>query len=153
MSKLKVFISGDTGNKSLTKNEMDCIKQIIENGHTILIGDSFGLERKIQKLLIQLDCHSVTVYFSGKNVRNNLGNWQTKQIVNTENLTGKTRYRLKDKTMIDDCDSAMLFWDDKSDGLETIIKQLNELKKYYLILSRTGLDFGFLNKINNMIIL
>ena len=150
---MKVFISGSISKKSLTENELVYMEQIVEGKHTILIGDAYGVDKAVQQILVENNYQQVMVYFSGEKVRNNPGNWQTKQIPNPENLTGRSRYQLKDKAMADDCDSGIMFWDGKSKGTQHNMDYLNKLDKYHLVVTSTGFGGANMHKINNMIIL
>ncbi|MDR0832985.1 MAG: hypothetical protein LBN93_02190, partial [Candidatus Symbiothrix sp.] len=109
--------------------------------------------RAVQQYLAAQNYRLVTVYFSGEKARNNIGNWQIKQIFNPENLTGKLCFQLKDKAMAEDCDSAIMFWDGKSKGTQFNMNNMKNLDKYYLVVCDTSLIAGNLHKINNMIIL
>jgi hypothetical protein len=150
---MKVFISGSISKKTLSKNAIAYLEEIVERNRTILIGDAYGVDKFVQQYLHERNYQNVVVYFSGEELRNNIGNWQTKQIPNIENLTGRSRYQLKDKAMADDCDCGMMFWDGISKGTKANIEYMEQLGKYYLVLSGRGLGGGNWHKINDMIIL
>ena len=136
---MKVFISGSISIKSL-KDDITVIEQIVEAGDTILIGDAFGVDRAVQQYLAEQNYRSVIVYFSGEKLRNNIGNWQTKQIPNPENLTGRNQYQLKDKAMADDCDSAVMFWDCKSKGTKQNMEYMDDIGKHYRVSVADSVD-------------
>jgi len=96
---MNVFISGSISIKKLRKHDKAPLEQIIEGNRTILIGDAYGVDKAVQQILAEREYRQVIVYFSGEKPRNNIGNWQTKQIPNPENLTGRSRYQLKDKAI------------------------------------------------------
>ena len=150
---MKIFISGSISTRSLSKNAIDYMEQIVEGNRVILIGDAHGVDRAVQQYLFEQNYLNVIVYFSGEAGRNNIGTWQTKQIPNPENLTGRSRYQLKDKVMADDCDCGMMFWDGRSKGTKANIDYMEMLGKYYLVLSGGGLGGGNWHKINDMVIL
>jgi hypothetical protein len=111
------------------------VEELVERNRTILIGDAYGIDKAVQQYLYEQKYQNVIVYFSGEKVRNNIGNWQTKQIPNPENLTGRSRYQLKDKAMADDCDCGLMFWDGKSKGVRYNMECLDKLnKKYFVVL-------------------
>ena len=87
---LRVFISVSANIRSFNQVELAYLEQIVEGQHTILIGDNYGGNRVVQKMLAQQKYSNVIVYFSGGKARNNLGNWYTKQIPNPKDLTEKT---------------------------------------------------------------
>jgi len=130
---MKVFISGSISTKSLSKNAIAYLEQIVEGNRTILIGDAPGVDSAVQQYLFEQRYQNVFVYFSGGEIRNNIGNWQTRKIPNPENLSGRSRYQLKDKAMADDCDYGMMFWDGRSKGTKANIDYMEALGKYYLV--------------------
>jgi len=131
----KVFMSGSISIKSLRDHDLADIvnSQVIKGNREILIGDACGVDKAVQQILAEQGCRSVTVYFSGEKPRNNIGNWQTRQIHNPENLTGRSRYQLKDKAMADDCDCGLMFWDGKSKGTQYNMECLDRLNKDYFV--------------------
>jgi len=133
MDNKKVFISGSISIKSLDEEQRTVIEQVVETNHTILIGDAYGVDKAVQQYLTEKDYRSVIVYFSGEKARNNIGNWQTKQISNPENLTGRSRYQLKDKAMANDCDCGIMFWDGKSKGTKFNMDYMKNLGKDFLV--------------------
>ena len=133
MDNKKVFISGSISIKSLDEEQRTVIERVVESNHTILIGDAYGVDKAVQQYLTEKDYRSVIVYFSGEKARNNIGNWQTKQIPNPENLTGRSRYQLKDKAMANDCDCGIMFWDGKSKGTKFNMDYMKSLGKYFLV--------------------
>lgn len=150
---MKVFISGSISIKRLRENDIPFLEEIIEGNRTILIGDAFGLDKAVQAYLCENEYQDVLVYYADENIRNNVGGWPTKQIPNPENLTGRLLYKLKDKAMGDDCDSALMFWDGKSKGTEQNMAYLDELDKYYLVITEDSLSVCNMHNINNMIML
>ena len=158
---MKVFISGSISLKTFYTTP---VEELVERNRTILIGDACGIDKAVQQYLYEQKYQNVIVYFSGDKVRNNIGYWQTKQIPNPDNLTGKSRYQLKDKAMADDCDSAIMFWDGKSKGTKHNRDYVEKLDKYFLVwiydpsfLVWTDIPFslicGNMHKINNMVML
>jgi uncharacterized protein YbbC (DUF1343 family) len=148
---MKVFISGSISKRKLNKIEKTYLECIVEGKRTILISDAFGVDKAVQQYLFEQNYRNVIVYFSDEKPRNNIGNWQTKQIANPENLTGRSRYQLKDKAMAEDCDSGLMFWDGKSKGTKANIDYMEELGKYHLYLSGRFAYAGHLDKMNSMI--
>ncbi|MDH8702703.1 hypothetical protein M2138_002071 [Dysgonomonadaceae bacterium PH5-43] len=150
---MKVFISGSISIKNLREHDISFLEQLIEGNITILIGDAFGIDKAVQEYLHNNEYQNVIIYYSGEHIRNNIGEWQTIQIPNPDNLSGRLLYKLKDKAMGDDCDSALMFWDGKSKGTKQNIEYLEELDKYHLVVIENGLHVGNIHKINNMVIL
>ena len=128
---MKIFISGSIGIKSLSEMEILHLDEIIANKHTVLIGDAYGVDKLVQEYLSEQNYEDVIVYFSGEKVRNNKGNWNMKQCLNPENLTGRSFYQMKDKAMADDCDCGLMFWNGKSKGTKHNIVYLERLNKCF----------------------
>jgi len=149
----KVFISGSISTKSLSKNAIFYMAQIVESAYTILIGDAHGVDKAVHLYLFEQNYQNVIVYFSGEAVRNNIGNWQTKQISNPENLTGRSRYQLKDKAMAEDCNCGMMFWNYRSKGTKDNMDYMEKLGKYYFVLGGNDVGGSDLDKIYDMMIL
>jgi hypothetical protein len=131
----KVFISGSISIKSLDQQAIDFLDSIMANGQTVLIGDAFGVDKLVQQYLFEYNYQSVTVYYSGDKVRNNIGNWQTKQIINDNNLTGKSMYQQKDIIMAQDADCGLMIWDSKSQGTKFNIDNMTKLGKEIFIVT------------------
>ena len=132
---MKVFISGSISIKASKESDLSYLEELIESNKTILIGDAYGIDKAVQNYLHRKEYQNVIVYYSGKEIRNNIGGWQTKYIPNPDYLTGRLLYKLKDKAMGDDCDSALMFWDGKSRGTQQNIEYLDELDKHYFVLT------------------
>jgi hypothetical protein len=131
---MKVFISGSIGIKSLSETALAYLEDVIKGNHVVLIGDAHGVDKAVQQYLAREDYQNVTVYFSGERVRNNIGNWQIKQIPNPEGLKGRSLYQLKDKAMARDCDRGFMVWEGKSKGTKDNMDYLTELGKHYLVI-------------------
>ena len=130
---MKLFISGSISIKKLRDIDKAALEQVIKYNPTILIGDAYGVDKAVQQILADRNYNPVIVYFSGEKIRNNIGNWQIKQIHNPDNLTGRSRYQLKDKAMADDCDCGLMFWDGKSKGTQDNMICLGQLGKRYRV--------------------
>ncbi|MDR1583925.1 MAG: hypothetical protein LBS55_11845 [Prevotellaceae bacterium] len=132
---MKVFISGSISLKALNTQESSLLDSIIAGGQTVLIGDAFGVDKLVQQYLFEHNYQSVIVYYAGDKVRNNIGNWQTKQIDNDNNLTGRCMYQLKDVAMARDADCGLMIWDGKSQGTKFNIENMTKLGKEITIVT------------------
>jgi adenine-specific DNA-methyltransferase len=120
--------------KELDLRTISRLESIVADGQTILIGDAFGVDKLVQQYLFDCNYLSVIVYYAGDKVRNNIGNWQTKQIGNDNNLTGKSMYQLKDRAMAHDADCGLMIWDGKSQGTRSNIENMTKLGKEITVL-------------------
>ena len=131
---MKIFLSGSISIKKLPFKAIEKIDSIIQNNYTILVGDAKGVDLNIQKYLLKKRYSNVNVYYAGNDIRNNLGNWETKRISSTHNEKGRDLYTLKDISMAQDSDYALMIWDGESKGtLNNIIEMKKLNKKFYVI--------------------
>ncbi|MCR4616805.1 MAG: hypothetical protein K5669_01320 [Lachnospiraceae bacterium] len=153
---MKIFISGSelTNNWTLSESVCSYIDGIISNQGEILIGDSLGMDRKVQKYLTASKYKNVMVYVSGSKsaTRSNLGNWTEKHYP----PNGRTRiaYQIeKNFHMAEDCDYGVFIWNGKSKG--TFINMLylcvqKKLCKLYLISEDRWMDIVSLEDLRDL---
>jgi hypothetical protein len=96
---MPIFISGSISIKALNQQAINLLDSIMANRQTVLIGDAFGVDKLVQQYLFARNCQEVIVYYAANKARNNIGSWQTRQIGNGNNLTGKSMYQLKEMAM------------------------------------------------------
>ncbi|MDG2918071.1 hypothetical protein P7M46_08680 [Bisgaard Taxon 10/6] len=129
-----VFISGSRNIKSLNIKIEQRLINILSQNFLVVIGDANGVDKAVQKFLAEKEYNTVEIYCSGNNCRNNLGNWNLKQI--DSNATGRKFYEAKDKIMAKIADYGFVIWDGNSIGsLNNIAELLSQNKKslvYYL---------------------
>ena len=127
---MKLFAGGS---KSITNIESLPNRRVLDNAiyydEEILVGDCRGADVAIQKYLAKRGYYNVTVYASGKTIRNNIGGWEVRFIEYNPSLTGYDFYRQKDIQMELDCDHAVMAWDGHSKGTRQNIIDLMALGK------------------------
>ena len=126
-----IFFSGSRSISRLNPQIRERINNILSNKFDIVIGDANGADKAIQKFLHDQDYANVYIYFSGKNFRNNVGNWQFVQI--DSKGTGREFYTAKDKKMAEIADYGFILWDGKSIGSLNNIVELLQLNKPSLV--------------------
>lgn len=147
----KIFIAGPIAIKKLDDDVEMKLLDIFKKKHQILVGDAKGVDVLIQNFYKKLDYKNVTVYVSGRKMRNNIFNWDTKFIDVDKGLSGFDFYSQKDKAMAYDSDYGFMIWNGKSRGtLNNMINLISERKsillyltinkQYYLIDSKDKLD-------------
>jgi len=129
----KVFVSGSMKIKNLDDKVIDRLKNIIASKYSVIVGDADGVDSSIQEYLKQQGVGSVTVYCSGQRPRNNLGHWNTKNIVTTSQPGTRAYFTAKDKKMAADCDYGFMVWDTRSTGTLSNAIELVERKKIALV--------------------
>lgn len=130
---MKVFISGSIGIKKLPTSAVKKIDNIISKDITILIGDAKGVDLSIQKYLFKKNYQNVFIYYAGKAIRNNVGQWETKNIQALHNEKGRDLYTLKDEQMANDTDYGLMIWDGESKGTLNNILLMKNLNKQFLV--------------------
>ncbi len=88
------------------------------------------------------------IYFAGELIRNNIGNWQTVNVPNNNNLKGRELYTTKDIKMANDADYGLMIWDNKSKGtLSNIIEMKKNNKQFFVILNDLIIDEKHIDRI------
>ena len=123
---IKVFIGGSRKISVLNQEVIPRIRNIVGQGGTILIGDANGADKTVQKYLSETGYKNVIVFCAGDECRNNLGNWQTRNIFCGSAKKDFKFFASKDKAMSEEADFGFMLWDGKSKG--TINNAVNMIK-------------------------
>jgi hypothetical protein len=111
-----VFLSGSRSISRLNDDVRGRVRNVIDKGFQVIIGDANGADKALQKFLADSGYRKVTVYCAGNSCRNNLGGWETHNVSVDPKLTGRDFYTQKDKEMASDADYGLVLWDGKSAG-------------------------------------
>lgn len=130
---MKVFISGSISISKLPMSVMKKIDSIISKHFMVLIGDAKGIDLAVQKYLFEKKYENVQVYYSGDNIRHNVGDWKTKGIIAKNNEKGRNLYTLKDVEMAEESDYGLMVWDGESKGTLNNIRLMNKLNKKFFV--------------------
>ena len=133
---MKVFVSGSISIKNLPKKAIEEINSFINNEYTILIGDAFGVDYSVQKFLDEKRYNKVLIYYAGKTIRNNYGNWPTINVIALNNEKGRELYTLKDNQMATDSDFGFMIWDGKSKGTLHNIRFMEAQNKQFQVVTK-----------------
>jgi len=139
---MNVFISGSISIDKLPVLAINKIDSVISKNYRILIGDAKGVDSLVQEYLSKKKYDNVTVYFTGENIRNNAGNWESNKInSDSDNKKGRELHAVKDRAMAKDADYGLMVWDGKSKGTLGNIKEMKKLnKRFYVILNGNIID-------------
>ena len=147
---IRVFISGSMRIKRLDKNVLSRINSILDKEYSIIVGDANGVDSSIQEYLKQTGAKSVLVYCTGSQPRNNIGNWETKNIATTSKPGTRAYFTAKDLEMANDCDYGLMVWDTKSTGtLSNTIELLKRHKKSLVYINKAK-EFLTISDIKDM---
>lgn len=129
----KVFVGGSRNVSRLSPQVQQRLQNVTVSGAHVIVGDANGADKAVQKFLLKEAYENVTVYYSGDACRNNLGHWQTRNIL-TESAKGFGFYAAKDREMAREADFGLMIWDGKSFGtLLNILRLLRAGKKAVLL--------------------
>ncbi len=109
------------------------LKNVVDKQFSILVGDANGADKVFQKYLAEMRYPNVVVFCSGGHCRNNLGNWNVKNISVDSKLKGRDFYTQKDKAMAAEADYGLVLWDGKSPGSFNNIMELVKNRKKALV--------------------
>ena len=123
----RIFIGGSKTIYKIDDNVKEKLQEIIKNQNDVLIGDCFGVDKAVQEFFYENRYRNVTVYVSGENVRNNVGDFKVYSIPTDK--TGFAFYRQKDIAMAKEANCGFMIWDGKSKGtLSNIFDLLSQTK-------------------------
>ena len=127
----KLFVSGSKSISTLSEDFISVLKEAVAEGAEILVGDCYGVDSAVQKLLAELEYSNVTVYCSGEVPRNYfLKEGKIHSCAESaKGLKGRAYNYVKDIAMCNDCDNAMMFWNGISRGTLQNIRRVREAGK------------------------
>jgi len=111
-----VFLSGSRKIGRIAPEVRGRLENMVQKGLTIVTGDANGADKAMQSCLHELGYSDVTVYYVGAAPRNNVGSWQTRNVVTDAKLQGRDFYAQKDREMAKIADLGFVLWDGKSSG-------------------------------------
>ena len=134
---MKVFISGSKSISALSEKVKSLLDEHIALGTEFLVGDCYGVDAAVQMYLESKGCGNVTIYCSGETPRNNFvtGAKVHSCAKAAKGLTGRAFQYVKDIQMAQDCDTALMIWDGKSNGTGENIHRVKEMGKPYRIIN------------------
>ena len=129
----KVLLGGSRSVSRLSESVRDRIENILSQGFEIIIGDANGADRALQAYLADRGYTSVTVYCSGDDCRNNLGNWKTILVPTGRTKLDFDHYVQKDVRMAGEADDGFFLWNGKSRGTLNTIRLLLKRERPVLV--------------------
>ena len=147
---IKVFIGGSRKFFILGQEVVARIKNILSQGGTILVGDANGADKAVQKYLSETKYKNVIVFCAGEECRNNLGNWETRNILNGSSKKDFNFYASKDKAMSEEADYGFMLWDGKSKGTINNAVNLIKAEKKVLVFHSKYKNFTSISKMDDL---
>lgn len=133
-----VFISGSIAISRLDQRVKERISKAVNAGLSVAVGDADGADTSIQQHLASISAERVTVYCSGDQPRNNVGDWMVEHVY-PEAAPGTRRYfTAKDIKMAAAANYGLMIWDAKSTGtLSNVIELLKANKKSVVFINKS----------------
>lgn len=128
-----IFIGGSRKIARLAQPVQQRIDNIIGNNFTVLVGDASGVDLQIQKYLFAQNYTNVTVFCTGNRCRNNVGQWETRNVEADRHSKGFSFYVVKDLQMAQEATYGFMIWDAKSKGTLNNVLNLLRLGKKVLV--------------------
>lgn len=127
-----VFLSGSRRLSRLNVAVRSRVDNMIRQNFFVVVGDANGADKAFQKYLAEQQYPHVTVYCSGGDCRNNVGQWPVKHVPVDSKVKGRAFYVAKDRTMAREADYGFILWDGESVGafgnlIELIVQGKNAL--------------------------
>ena len=124
-----VFFGGSRQLSRLNPALRTRLRNLITNGHTVLIGDANGADKAVQSYLAQEGYKNVRVYCMDGECRNNVGQWELVPIDSGGRKRDFSYFAMKDARMSLDADYGFMIWDGESKGtLNNVINLVQQGK-------------------------
>jgi hypothetical protein len=132
-----VFIAGSIAIKKLHRDFCLRIENAVKSGLEIVVGDADGADTSIQNELFKLSAKLVTVYCTGDQPRNNVGDWPVHYVSSNAEPGSRAYFTAKDVEMARVADFGLMVWDTKSPGtLSNVIELLRRNRKSVVYINR-----------------
>lgn len=128
-----VFFGGSRKLSRLNSQLRTRIRNLMNNGHTVLIGDANGADRAVQLFLAEEGYRNVKVYCMEGICRNNIGDWPEVAVTARGGKKNFAYFAMKDAQMSQSADFGFMIWDGKSKGTINNVLNLLQQEKPVLI--------------------
>lgn len=134
---MKIFIAGSINIKHINSMVKERIDNILAQDYEVVVGDSEGVDKSIQRHLFDHGALKTTVFCSGDQPRNNIGDWPVQSVVTSYAKGSRAFFTAKDIRMVEEADIGLMIWDSKSTGtLNNIIELLARKKKAVVFVNK-----------------
>lgn len=129
----KVFFGGSRKLGRINSAIRTRLRNLITNGHTVLIGDANGVDKAVQSFFSEEAYRNVVVYCMDGDCRNNVGNWKIEVVESGGRKKDFSYYAVKDAKMSLEADYGFMIWDGESKGtLNNVLNLLQQGKSVLL---------------------
>jgi len=145
-----VFLSGSRKISRLNDMIRMRIERMLDQGFSIVVGDANGADKAIQNYLAKANYGNVKIFCAGSSCRNNIGEWDVKNIEVDPKLKGRDFYTQKDKAMALEADYGFVLWDGKSVGSVNNIVELLKRQKSVVAYFAPKKEFHIMKKLDDV---
>lgn len=129
----KVFVGGSRKMGRLNPAVRTRLRNLITNGHTVLIGDANGIDKAVQTFFAEEGYENVIVYCMDGACRNNVGNWPIYAVDSPGRRKDFSYFAMKDAQMSVEADYGFMIWDGETKGtLNNVLNLLQQGKSALL---------------------
>jgi hypothetical protein len=133
-----VFIAGSISIERLATQAKERISSAAHAGLHVVVGDADGADTSIQRHLFSIQAEAVTVFCSGDQPRNNVGNWPVERIFPDARPGTRAYFTAKDLKMAEAANYGLMIWDSKSTGtLSNVIELIKMGKKSVVFVNKS----------------
>ena len=126
---MRIVLGGSRLLEKIPQNLVKLLQEWNESGSEFLVGDAPGADSAFQKILKNIGSKSVTVYSSAGYIRNNYGNWVSKEVESGLQSKSNAVHAFKDRFMTSIADTGLMLWDCESAGTLSNVIDLVESGK------------------------
>lgn len=137
----KVFCGGSRGLSRLDSAVRARLRNLIAQGHTVLVGDANGIDKAVQAFFAEENYRDVIVYCMEAECRNNVGDWPIESVSSGGKAKDFAYFAVKDARMGLDADYGFMIWDGASKGTLNNVLSLLEQGKAVLVYRSTTEEF------------
>lgn len=136
-----VFFGGSRNLGRLNPAIRTRLRNLITNGHTVLIGDANGVDKAVQSFFAQEGYKNLVIYCMDGECRNNVGNWPLKAIDSGGRKKDFAYFAMKDAQMSLDADYGFMIWDGESKGTLNNVLNMVQQGKSILVYRSPSREF------------
>jgi hypothetical protein len=146
----KVFFGGSRSLSRLDSAVRARLRNLIAQGHTVLVGDANGIDKAIQAFFAEEAYRDVIVYCMEAQCRNNVGNWPVESLSAGGKAKDFAYFAVKDARMGLEADYGFMIWDGASKGTLNNVLSLLEQGKAVLVYRSTTREFLQIKSIHEL---
>jgi hypothetical protein len=119
-----VFVAGSRRISRLGGDVRQRLDEMVRRELPILVGDANGADKALQSYFAERHYSNVTVYCTGADCRNNVGNWPIQSVAPPHRARDFAYFTAKDFAMAEAADVGLMLWDGQSSGTMVNVARL-----------------------------